>query len=108
MAVLNSSLRVLSDRKGIIYGTKGYVIVENINNFESITVYNEEREVKAVYEQPKQITGYEYEVLACKNALEQGLLECPEMPHKETLEIMKQMDAVREQWGLQYPEEKEL
>ena len=41
--------------------------------------------MKAVYEQPKQITGYEYEVLACKNALEQGLLECPEMPHKETL-----------------------
>ena len=106
MAILNSSLRVLSDRKGIIYGTKGYVIVENINNFESITVYNEEREVKAVYEQPKQITGYEYEVLACKNALEQGLLECPEMPHKETLEIMKQMDALRKQWGLQYPEEK--
>ena len=106
MAILNSSLRVLSDRKGIIYGTKGYVIVENINNFESITVYNEEREVKAVYEQPKQITGYEYEVLACKNALEQGRLECPEMPHKETLEIMKQMDALRKQWGLQYPEEK--
>lgn len=105
MAVLNSSLRVLSDRKGIIYGTKGYVIVENINNFESITVYNENREVKAVYEQPGQITGYEYEVLACKAAIEEGLLECPEMPHKETLEIMRQMDAVRKQWGMRYPGE---
>lgn len=105
MAVLNSSLRVLSDRKGIIYGTKGYVIVENINNFESITVYDESREVKAVYKQPKQITGYEYEVLACKAAIEDGMLECPEMPHKETLEIMRQMDAVRKQWGMRYPGE---
>ena len=55
MAVLNSSLRVISDRKGVIYGTKGYVIVENINNFESIAVYNRDREQVAFYEQPSQI-----------------------------------------------------
>lgn len=106
MAVLNSSLRVLSDRKGMIYGTKGFVIVENINNFESIAVYNAEREQIAFYEQPKQITGYEYEVLACKEALEQGLTECPQMPHEETCRLMAQMDQVRRQWGLRYPMEK--
>ena len=33
MAILNSSLQVLSDRMGIIYGTKGYLVVENVNNF---------------------------------------------------------------------------
>lgn len=46
-----------------------------------------------------------YEELACKTAIEEGLLECPEMPHKETLEIMRQMDAVRKQWGMRYPGE---
>lgn len=106
MAVLNNSLRVLSDRQGIIYGTKGFVVVENINNFESITVYNENREVTAVYEQPKQITGYEYEVRACKDAIEKGLCECPEMTHEETIRIMSQMDAIRAKWGLKYPMEK--
>jgi len=106
MAILNSSLRVLSDRQGIIYGTQGFAVVENINNFESITVYNENREVKAVYERPEQISGYEYEVLACKEALENGWTECPDMPHEETLEIMRQMDAVRKQWGFDYPQEK--
>lgn len=106
MAILNSSLRVLSDRKGIIYGTRGFVVVENINNFESITVYNENREVTAVYQQPEQITGYEYQVLACREAIEAGQTECPQMPHEETLRIMAQMDAVREQWGLKYPMEK--
>ena len=44
-------------------------------------------------------------MLACKAAIEEGLLECPEMPHKETLEIMRQMDAVRKQWGMRYPGE---
>lgn len=105
MAILNSSLWVLSDRQGIIYGTGGFAVVENINNFESITVYNENREVKAVYERPKQISGYEYEVLACKEALEKGWTECPDMPHEETLELMRQMDSVRKQWGFRYPQE---
>lgn len=106
MSVLNSSLRALSDRQGIIYGTKGFLVVENINNFESITVYNEKREVTARYDQPKQISGYEYEVRACKKAIEEGMCECPDMPHSETLRIMEQMDAVREKWGFRYPMEK--
>lgn len=106
MAVLNSSLRVISDRKGVIYGTKGYVIVENINNFESIAVYNRDREQVAFYEQPSQISGYEYEVLACKEALEKGWKECPDMPYAETLRIMAQMDAIREGWGMTYPQER--
>ncbi len=105
MAILNSSLRVLSDRKGIIYGTKGFVIVENINNFESITVYNENREVTAVCEQPPQITGYEYEILACAEAIRRGQTQCPQMTHAQTLRIMAQMDAVRAEWGLKYPRE---
>lgn len=106
MSVLNNSLRALSDRQGIIYGTKGFLVVENINNFESITVYNEKREVTARYDQPKQISGYEYEVRACKKAIEEGLCECPQMSHSQTVRIMEQMDAVRKKWGLCYPMEK--
>ena len=40
MAVINSSVLVFSDRKGIIHGTKGSMVIENINNFESLTVYD--------------------------------------------------------------------
>ena len=50
-----------------------------------------------------QITGYEYQVLACKDALKQGLLESPYMPHQETLDIMKVMDSLRRKWGVKYP-----
>ncbi|WP_097002629.1 Gfo/Idh/MocA family protein [Lacrimispora amygdalina] len=107
MAVLNSSVQVLSDRQGSIYGTKGFLVVENINNFESICVYDKNRNLVGTYERPQQITGYEYQVLASKAAIEQGLTECPQMPHKTTLHVMKVMDELRRQWGIRYPFEKD-
>jgi len=103
MAVLNSSVQVLSDRQGIIYGTKGFLVVENINNFESICVYNTDRKLVGSYQRPEQITGYEYQVLASKDAIEQGWTECPQMPHQTTLHVMKVMDELRRQWGIRYP-----
>lgn len=103
MAVLNSSIQVLSDRQGIIYGTKGFLVVENINNFESICVYNTDRQLVSSYQRPEQITGYEYQVLASKDAIEQGWTECPQMPHQTTLHAMRVMDELRRQWGIRYP-----
>lgn len=103
MAVLNSSMLSLSDRKGIIHGTKGFAVVENINNYESMTVYDTDYKKVAKYNRPKQISGYEYEVEACIRALEAGELECPEMPHAETIRIMKLMDSIRYEWGIKYP-----
>ena len=107
MAVLNSSIQVLSDRQGIIYGTKGFLVVENINNFESICVYNTDRKLVDSYQRPEQITGYEYQVLASKDAIEQRWTECPQMPHQTTLQVMKIMDELRKQWGIRYPFEKD-
>lgn len=105
MAVLNSSAMGLSDRRGVIYGDKGFVEVENINNCEGIRVYDVNRNLVAAYETPKQISGYEYEVEACVRAIENGDLECPEMPHEETLRMMRWMDELRRQWGMVYPME---
>ena len=103
MAVLNSTMVALSDRKGIIYGTKGFAIVENINNFESITVFDNQYKQIASYKRPKQISGYEYEVEACIKALAAKELECHQMPHSETLRVMKIMDELRKEWGIVYP-----
>ncbi len=103
MAVLNSSMLSLSDRKGIIHGTKGFLVVENINNFESVTVYNTNYEKVEKYNRPKQISGYEYEVEACIKALQNGEIECLQMPHEETIRIMKLMDNLRYEWGIKFP-----
>lgn len=107
IAVLNCSMRCVGDRKGIIHGARGYAVIENINNFESLTVYDRHYKKTASYKCPKQITGYEYEVLACREALARGWLEYPDIPHGETVRIMKMMDEIRASWGVRYPFEKE-
>ena len=61
---------------------------ENINNFESIAVYDNSYKQVACYKCPKQISGYEYEVEACIKALAAKELECVQMPHSETIRIM--------------------
>lgn len=106
MAILNSSILAITDRAGVINGDKGYIVVTNINNTEKITVYSINREIIAVYDAPKQITGYEYEVLAAVKAIKEGALECEDMPHLETLRVMKIMDGLRKEWGVHYSFEK--
>lgn len=107
MAVLNSTMLGMSDRRGIIYGTSGYMEIENINNFEAVTVYDRNRKVIKSVKAPKQISGYEYEVMSSLNAIERGQIECWEMPHAETLRIMHIMDDLRQAWGIVYPFEED-
>ncbi|OOM81383.1 Gfo/Idh/MocA family oxidoreductase [Clostridium sp. BL-8] len=103
MAILNSSIFAITDRQGVINGDNGYIVVENINNYEKIRAFSSDREEIAVYDAPKQITGYEYEVEAAIQAIENKEIECPQMPHKETIRIMKIMDSLRHEWGVIYP-----
>ncbi len=103
MAVLYSSIYPRSDRKGIISGDNGYIVVENINNPEIARVYDLDYQLVAEYPAPEHITGYEYQVIASFEAMDKGLLESPYMPHKETIRIMKMMDELRREWGVVYP-----
>ncbi len=102
-AVMHSSMCAVLDRRGVIFGTKGYLEVINVNNPEKLTVYDAGHQEIAAYYPPKQITGFEYQVLACKEAIENGRTECAAIPHGESLRIMKMMDEMREQWGYEIP-----
>lgn len=59
--------------------------------------------VTAHYDVPAQLTGYEYEVAAAAQAVLDGRTECAEMPHADTMRIMKLMDSLRADWELTYP-----
>ncbi len=87
------------DCSGMIEGTKGILTVDCL--FNPATVLLNGREIPL----PKQLTGYEYEVRACMKALADGEIECPEMPHDETLRLMEIMDGLRLAWGVRYPGE---
>ena len=103
MATLQCGAREISDRMGSIFGTRGYMQVQNINNPEKITVFDTEHKEVASYVVPEQISGYEYEVESCKKAIHEGKPECPEMPHAETIRIMKILDDIRKSWNYEIP-----
>ena len=106
MAELMATAACNTSRRCWIYGDQGCAEVDNVNNPRRITLYanaNDPASVTRVINAPPQLTGYEYEVLACLRALETGALECPEMPHAETLRIMRWMDTLRHSWDMRYP-----
>ena len=88
--------------RAVIYGTEGYIVVEGITNPEEIQVYDNSHTLKTIYDIPKQKTGYEYELLSSMQAIQNGAIETPEMPHSETLKIMKMIDTIVEQCGIKY------
>jgi predicted dehydrogenase len=100
---LQSSAACVGDNIGVIAGTEGNLIIDNINNPQTITVNGPDRTYIETIRVPQQITGYEYQFVACRQALIDGLLEPIEMPHKETLYIMELMDGLRQKWGVRYP-----
>ncbi len=102
MAVLNSSFYSAMRNNAVIYGTSGRIEIDKFWNAQEIRVYNGNDPEPKVYSLPFDFTGYEYEVRAAAKAMEQGRLECTEMPHEETLRILKMMDDLREAWGVRY------
>ncbi len=100
---LQSSAQCVGDNIGVIAGTEGNLIIDNINNPQQITVNGPDRTYVETIRVPQQITGYEYQFLACRQCLKEGHLEPREMPLDETLYVMQLMDQLRRQWGVRYP-----
>lgn len=100
---LQSSAICVGDNIGVIAGTEGNLVIDNINNPQTITVNGPDRTYVETLRVPPQITGYEYQFLACRKALLEGLTEPAEMPHDEMLYIMQLMDSLRQKWGVRYP-----
>ena len=107
MASIYSDTEMISDRKGIIYGTEGTIVIENINNPEKLTVYNGDRNPVELSSETfeHEINGYEYELRAAKDAIEHGRTEPDAMPWSETLRVMRLMDTFRRVWGIKLASE---
>ena len=103
MAMAHSGMLAGTEQYGIVYGTKGYLIAENINNVTGIKVYTKDRKLVREFSVPKQITGFEYQVRTSMKAIREGRLECEEIPHEESVIMMELMDRLRADWGVRYP-----
>ena len=105
MAALNAGIYGRSDRKGIFYGEKGYIIVENINNPQAVRVYDLEDNLIEEHIVPQQISGYEYEIRECIERIKNKETESVSMPLATSIEVMELMDKLRKDWGVVYPGE---
>ena len=105
MAVLTHSIYCRSDRKGIIHGETGYLVVENINNPQSVSVYDAGDNLLEFHKVPQQISGYEYEFQEAVRCIREGKTEAESMPMETTVQVMEIMDSLRKTWGVVYPQE---
>ena len=103
LANVQSSASCVGDNIGVIAGTEGNIIIDNVNNPQRITVNGPDRVFVEEIPVPKQITGYEYQFIACRIAIASGRTEPPQMPLDETLYIMELMDGLRKEWDVHYP-----
>lgn len=103
MASLQCSAVTATEQNGIVYGTKGYLVAEHINNVRAVRVYRPDGELIREEKVPEQITGFKYQIEAAVRAISAGQVECGEIPHAESILMMELMDSLRKQWGIRYP-----
>jgi predicted dehydrogenase len=95
-----------ADNSARIYGTKGYITIDNINCPEEIKVYTGDNKMIAdLTVGDKQINGYEFEFLAARNAIITGKVETVELPHSETVRLLGICDGLRNAWKVEFPME---
>lgn len=52
---------------------------------------------------PNECYGMHYEIKAFETAVQEGLTQCPLVPHSDSLAAVRIMDCLRKSWGLVYP-----
>ena len=104
LASISSGMTVKKPNSGFIYGEKGYI---HVNHFYA----NEKIELNIYGEQPREIlnpymgNGFEEQIIECCRRINEGQTESPLLELAHTLEITRQMDSIRKQIGLKYPQD---
>ena len=100
-----STLAATTDNLCTLYGTKGQLHLTGRFHAPSGVTVQLTSQAATPMPYPKQGLGYHYEAAHVQQCLAQGLLESPLLPLAFSLELMRVLDAVREQIGLRYPGE---
>ncbi len=92
-------------KDAVVYGTEGRIDVhEPWYKGSGITLHRAGLEPEIIIMPFEEgFVGYEYEAREVMACIGDGKIESAVMPLDETLSIMKTMDEIRAQWGLEYP-----
>ena len=102
LASLQASAWCQGGNEAVIAGTTGYLLFDDLIHPTRISVCRKRHVVERVVQMPPEITGFEYQFRACRDAIRSGLVEPPQMPHSESLYLMHLMDRLRAEWGVRF------
>ncbi|MCF7923699.1 MAG: Gfo/Idh/MocA family oxidoreductase [Candidatus Izimaplasma sp.] len=105
-AILKSALNYELPLLAKITGTKGKIIIEGLHETESAKIYDLDNKLIREVNHPHEVNGFEYEIKEAIKCIKYNKLESDIMPHSETLNVLTQMDNIRESWNFFYPQEK--
>jgi len=102
LAICMSAISTTTPHEAGVFGTEGSIRVHSPFWCPSkLTVRGETGEKQ--HELKFKGRGMQFEAAAVMKCLREGKLEHELMPLDESVEVMRTMDALREQWGVRYP-----
>ena len=103
IADLSFALRTKAVNDAYIFGTEGYIKIDEVFAVPKKATLVLNDQVSEVIEEPVQVGGLVHEAVEVMRCLKEGLKESPFMSLEESLQIMRIMDQIRAPWELKYP-----
>ena len=105
LAQIQSTIRANTTTEAFIFGDNGSIWVPNrwIDSQKFYLLKSDGQE--ELIHSPWDGFGYQFQISAVEKCLAQGLSECPLVPHSLSIQLMNQMDEIRKQTGIVYPED---
>lgn len=105
IADLSSAVMLRKPDEGYIYGTEGYVHLPHFYAPWQIEIFRNDGTCDTITA-PYLGNGFEEQIAHVCECIEKGLTESPVITREQTLYIMRQMDSIRKDIGLIYPQDK--
>ena len=102
LASIDASAVAQGNNISTIAGETGYLVFNDTIHPTKISVMRKNHVLEKEIEVPMEITGFEYEFMACREAIMNGWPETPQMPHDEIILVMDLMDKLRRDWGVKF------
>ena len=103
--MLAAALDVDTPREARLLGTEGSLTLANPWWAGTRLVHRDREGNETVHDLPHRGEGYTHEVEEFGMLIREGRTESAIMPWADSLAVMRTMDALRQEWGVEYPGE---
>jgi predicted dehydrogenase len=105
LAQIQSTIRANTRTEAFIFGDNGrFWVPGRWIDSQKFYVLKSDGQEELIHS-PWEGFGYQFQISAVEKCLVQGLSECPLVPHSLSIQLMNQMDEIRKQTGIVYPED---